>query len=332
MFGECHVRWITKREVGHVFGRGQAQTRQDLARAEFGESMDHFRLAATHAAGGIGATVGPRMGMARGRMGSAREYVGPGAERLRGAASQGWDTTIAFVTPIADAARQGAIRATKLPDAEKRRGNGNGNGGGRTSATVASIVAAGAAIGATGALVARKRNRARWAEYEPSALQDEADALVDETRAANRERNGRPRAASKMAGWARDHGMSVDSVQRRIQDARGGGGSRAAGVSGDAMRDTGRRSSGMTDTGMGETGMGGMPGEMTDEMRDAMSEPKPRGGDTAHHLADKADAKLNDASTRRGSKASGKSSDPATGATADEVDDVLRSSKDRHRR
>src|SRR5215475_14977634 len=129
MFGDCHVRWSTKREVGHVFGRGQAQTRQDLARAEFGESLDHFRLAATHAAGGLGASVGPRMGMAKGRMGSARGYigyVGPGMERMRGAASQGWDTTIAIITPLADAARQGSIRAAKLPDSAKKKISGNG--------------------------------------------------------------------------------------------------------------------------------------------------------------------------------------------------------------
>ncbi|HKE67200.1 MAG TPA: hypothetical protein VKB59_21480, partial [Micromonosporaceae bacterium] len=139
-------------------------------------------------------------------------------------------------------------------------------------------------------------------------------------------------AASKMAGWAKDHGISAADVQRRIHDARGGGASREPGVSGDAMRDAGRHNSGMNSSGMNDSGMsGGMAEDMTDEMRDAMSEPKPRGGDTAHHLADKADAKLNDASTRRGSKSSGKSGDPATGASADDVEDVLRSSKDRRR-
>ena len=87
----------------HVFGRGQSTTRQDLARAEFVESMDHFRQAATHAAGGLGATVGPRVGtgmdMARDRMGSARGYVisargyvGPGTNKLTQAASRGWDS------------------------------------------------------------------------------------------------------------------------------------------------------------------------------------------------------------------------------------------------
>src|SRR5262245_28686834 len=80
-----------RREVGHVFGRGQKFTRQDLARAEFGQSMDHFRKAATHAAGGIGATVGPMADTAKGRVGSARGYLGPGATRMSQAASQGWD-------------------------------------------------------------------------------------------------------------------------------------------------------------------------------------------------------------------------------------------------
>ena len=101
-------------------------TRQDLARAEFVESMDHFRQAATHAAGGLGASVGPKVGlgmdMARDKMGSARGYVGtarayvvPGTAKMTRAASRGWDSTIAFVMPLADAARVGSIRARRCP-------------------------------------------------------------------------------------------------------------------------------------------------------------------------------------------------------------------------
>jgi hypothetical protein len=270
-----------------VFGRGQAPTRQDLVRAEFGQSVDHFRQAATHAAGGIGASVGPRMGasmdMARGTMGSARErmgsargrmgstggYMRPGVMRAQQAASKGWDTTIAVMMPLADAARQGSIRAASMPVAAKavpiaikltpsKKGSaGNGNGH-RTSAMV-SIVAAGAALGATGALVARRRNRSRWAEYEPSALQSESQAFVEETRTAGRGGDTRPRTASKMAGWAKEHSRSaVGGARDKVQGMTGHAGDSHP----DAMADP------MTDP---------MAGPMTDPVADPMADPMTNG-------------------------------------------------------
>jgi len=298
-----------------VFGRGQKQTRQDLARAEFGQSIDHFRKAATYAAGGIGATVGPRMGLAKGRVGSARGYIGPSATRVSQAASQGWDMTIAFVGPLAEAAKQGSIRAARLPDATikksgngKGKGNGNGNGGTRGS-TMASIVAAGAAIGATGALVARRRNRSKWAEYEPSTLQGDAEVWVDETRTAGRGGDDRPRAASKMSGWAKDHSKSaVGTVREKIQDGKS------------------RRTTG--DATMADSAPGGLS-DMGDDMRGNESGTMSDAGDAAsggaHHMSDKTEAKLNDAGSRRGNK-SGKSANSS--ASPDDMDS-MRSNKER---
>ncbi|HZD99277.1 MAG TPA: hypothetical protein VE132_14075, partial [Micromonosporaceae bacterium] len=250
----------------HVFGRGQETTRQDLARAEFVESMDHFRQAATHAAGGLGASVGPKVGLgmdvARDRMGSARGYVGtarayvvPGTAKMTRAASRGWDTTIALVMPLADAARVGSIRAATLPEGIKvpsavkaqavkaqairaqairaqamkaqamksqvmKKKAPPAPSGGHTATAMVSIVAAGAALGATGALVARRRNRSKWAEYEPAALQDDAQAFVDQTRTSGRGAADGPRTASKMAGWAKEHSRSaVDGVRGKMHDS-----------------------------------------------------------------------------------------------------------------
>ncbi|HEY2795939.1 MAG TPA: hypothetical protein VGJ28_26485, partial [Micromonosporaceae bacterium] len=184
--------------------------------------MDHFRQAATHAAGGLGATVGPKVGLgmdiardkvgsARGYVGNARAYVVPGTAKMTRAASRGWDTTIALVMPLADAARVGSIRAATLPEgikvppgikaqamkaqvikaqamkaqAMKKKAPPSPSSG-HTATAMVSIVAAGAALGATGALVARRRNRSKWAEYEPAALQDDAQAFVDQTRSSGR--------------------------------------------------------------------------------------------------------------------------------------------------
>jgi len=308
----------------HVFGRGQTATRQDLARAEFVESMDHIRQAATHAAGGLGATVGPKVGLgmdiardkvgsARGVVGTARAYVVPGTAKMTRAASRGWDTTIAFVMPLADAARAGSTRAATLPDgirlppvkmqaikaqamraqamrthAMKKKAPPSPSGGHPATAVV-SIVAAGAALGATGALVARRRNRSKWAEYEPAALQDDAQAFVDPTRSAS------PGAASKMAGWAKEHSRSaVGSVRGKMHD------------------------SSATSAGTGMDEMTSRPGRIGDDMAEPMpgkpSDAAERAGDSAHHMADKADAKLNDAAPRRGAKPSPKSTDASDGA------------------
>lgn len=309
----------------HVFGRGQETTRQDLARAEFVESMDHFRQAATHAAGGLGASVGPKVGlgmdMARDRMGSARGYVGtarayvvPGTAKISRAASRGWDSTIALVMPLADAARSGSIRAAMLPEgvksqatrvqimkpvvikkpvAIKKKVVATESSSGHMGTAMVSIVAAGAALGATGALVARRRNRSKWAEYEPAALQDDAQAFVDQTRSSGRGGADGPRTASKMAGWAKEHSRSaVDGVRGKMHDSS----TTSAGSHMDEM-----------------TSRPGMGDDMAEPMPGKASDASERAGDGAHHMADKADAKLNDAAGRRGGKPSAKSTGPTDG-------------------
>jgi hypothetical protein len=325
----------------HVFGRGQSTTRQDLARAEFVESMDHFRQAATHAAGGLGATVGPKVGMgmdmARDRMGSARGYVisargyvGPGTNKLSQAASRGWDSTIAFVMPLADAARAGSVRAAMLPESMKsqatrvqivkpvmmKKAAPTDSSNGHMATAMVSIVAAGAALGATGALVARRRNRSKWAEYEPSALQDESQAFVDQTRSAGRGGDNRPRTASKMTGWAKEHSRSaMDGVRGKMHDS--------SSTTGGHMDEMASRPGGTGDgMGMGDNMTGNMGGRMGDTTAGGAAEPMPgkpgdaadRTGDAAHHMADKSDAKLNDAAPRRGSKPSAKSGDASESA------------------
>ena len=303
----------------HVFGRGQETTRQDLARAEFVESMDHFRQAATHAAGGLGASVGPKVGlgmdMARDRVGSARGYVGtarayvvPGTAKISRAASRGWDSTIALVMPLADAARSGSIRAAMLPEGVKSQAMrvqimkpvvikkpaaAADSSSGRMATAMVSIVAAGAALGATGALVARRRNRSKWAEYEPAALQDDAQAFVDQTRSSGRGGAEGPRTASKMAGWAKEHSRSaVDGVRGKMHDSS----TTSAGSQMDEM-----------------TSRPGMGDDMAEPMPGKASDASERTGDGAHHMGDKADAKLNDAAGRRGVKPSAKSTDPTDG-------------------
>jgi hypothetical protein len=252
-----------------------------------------------HAAGGVGASVGPRYGSVRDRYGSAKDRYGsardsakirinsargfasPGTIRMTNAASHGWDSTIAALAPLMEAARQGSARAAKLPPAAGKRGKPRKvkvkvetENGGHTG-TIVGLIAAGAAIGATGALVARRRNRAKWAEYEPSAVADDANAMLAKTRGGEHAAGeGASGKASKIASWAKGTATSaVGNVKGKIQNT---------GTDGDA------------------------------------GSARSRGADGSGHLADKGEARMNDAAGRRGSTG---------GRGGDEVDDLLRSSK-----
>ena len=203
---------------------------------------------------------------------------------MTNAASHGWDSTIAALVPLMEAARQGSARAAKLPPGTGRRGKPQRGrvkvkveteSAGHTG-TIVGLIAAGAAIGATTALVARRRNRAKWAEYEPSAISDDANAMLASTRGGEHAAGeGASGKASKIASWAKGTASSaVGNVKGRIHDA----------------------------TADGEHQAGSM---------------RSRGTDGSDQMGDKSETRMNDASGRRGS----------TGATGNEVDDMLRSSR-----
>lgn len=159
------------------------KTHGEMARAELGEGFDHLRQAATHAAGGVGAAVGPRLS-------SAMEMVGPGTDRVRDVASQGWDTTVAALTPLVDAARTGATEAGRKTAARARKKMGKkktSRMSGKRTGILVSLLAVGVAAGAVGAMAARRRSRSRWEEYESggySVAGDQAQAVLDSTRSA----------------------------------------------------------------------------------------------------------------------------------------------------
>lgn len=186
--------------LGLHIGRNQEpQSRRDLVRAEFEEGMEHMRQAAAHMAGGLNAGLGPGIGTARqmardrtmyarGLMNNPRMMAAAG--RARDVASRGRDVSMSAFSPIADAARAGMIRGhldnddspsgamSRLMFASSRRAAAAAEepeGGHRS---VYAMLAGGAALGAAGALVARRRTRTKWAEYEPEAISEDAEAFV----------------------------------------------------------------------------------------------------------------------------------------------------------
>ncbi|MFY1696805.1 hypothetical protein [Solwaraspora sp. WMMA2101] len=188
--------------------------RRDLVRAELGESLDHFMQAATHAAGGVGATVGPRIH-------AARTAVGPTADRMRDSASQGMTRTMATLAPLAVAAADGArqagratrkAKATNMLAARKSgmRAMAAAKSTGRTKAVKAKamktraknsrftpgggkdagrrrwpmIVGLLAAAGALGTMAVRRRRAAQWEEYDPGQALDSMRAASNATNAS----------------------------------------------------------------------------------------------------------------------------------------------------
>lgn len=122
------------------------KTHGQIARAELGESFDHFRQAANHAATGMSETLGP---LAVAAATNAR-HAGDTARRA---------TTKNF----------GAMSRKKESRMSRKRWP-----------MLAGLLAAGAAVGAVGALVMRRRKQHEWEEYDATqAIETPAEAPDD---------------------------------------------------------------------------------------------------------------------------------------------------------
>ncbi len=143
-----------------MFGLGKsARTHRQQALDELTESYGHLRMAAAHAAGG------------------AAERLTPPYDRARNVANRGWTTTKNNFSPLYEQMRQGAAHARKGNDVSNKR----------HWPVLVGLLAAGAAVGAAGAVVVRRRRvAAEWEEYEPTtAIEDTGYAMDGNARAAS---------------------------------------------------------------------------------------------------------------------------------------------------
>lgn len=203
-----------------MFGSGRRKTRSQLMRDELSEGFDHLMQAATYAAGGVGATVGPRVIMARG-------YMSPTAGKVMDAASQGWGTTVTTLAPLAAAARQGAVQAGMKARKARRRSMAipmrkKGPNMSRRF-MLAGLLTAGAAAGAVGALVMRRRKQQRWEEYDPNQAMESTNMRAQAV--ANSARSTFDSAVDSAATGAQRIAAGVD----RATDKMTSGTEKAAG-------------------------------------------------------------------------------------------------------
>jgi hypothetical protein len=162
-----------------VFATMRRKHRGAKMKSELGQSVDHLRRAATIAAHETSATVGPKLT-------AARDRVQPTATKAKDAASNGGERADATLTPLIAAATEPARHAGKTTaKASRRTLKANKKNAKklekrtnkllgrrqkrRTGAKLGGLLLAGAAVGAAGAYVMRKRRREQWDEYEPSA-------------------------------------------------------------------------------------------------------------------------------------------------------------------
>ncbi|SCE87927.1 hypothetical protein GA0070607_2702 [Micromonospora coriariae] len=184
-----------------MFGIGRRKSEGQLARAELNQSISHLVQAANHAAKGAGATVGPRVQMARG-------YVEPAAARVRDRASTGWGTTLTTLAPLAAAARDGAAQAgplTRKARSKNMRITAKKKQPRRRGSMMTGLLAAGAIVGLAGAVaLRRRREQQEWAEYDPTRtlepMRDEVDSIEVRTPAATKGTDGSTMAGMTGAG------------------------------------------------------------------------------------------------------------------------------------
>ena len=148
-----------------MFRRRQAKTHRVQMREELGQSFDHFRQAASHAASGTANLIGPRYESARK---SVKKSAGPSVRKANRA-------TAAAVLPLAIAvgrnARKGKAKVMREQQSTRR-----------WPMVLGGLLAAGAAVGAAGAVIARRRaNRDQWEEYGStrSTGQSRTDSMID---------------------------------------------------------------------------------------------------------------------------------------------------------
>ncbi|MCY1141331.1 hypothetical protein OWR29_25315 [Actinoplanes sp. Pm04-4] len=146
---------------------------------ELGQSVDHFKRAASLAAAETSATVGPTLT-------AAVDRVQPAATKAKDVASSGWDSAVATITPLVAAATDNARqtgkvskrkakktakenqkaalklqkRASKAVGRKEKKGRGS---------KLLGFALLGTAIGIGAAYAAKRRQAAQWDEYDPAA-------------------------------------------------------------------------------------------------------------------------------------------------------------------
>lgn len=173
-----------------MFATMRRKSRNRQMKNEFGQSVDHFKRAASLAAQETSATVGPKLN-------AAKDRVQPAATKAKGAASSGWDSAVATLTPLVTAAseqvRQTGAKVSRKQSRETAEANKKNarklekqankalaRKSGRSKSRLFGYALLGTAVGVGAAYVAKRRKAAQWDEYDPAAPISSSQAGADD--------------------------------------------------------------------------------------------------------------------------------------------------------
>jgi hypothetical protein len=149
---------------------------------ELAESYGHFKEAAGHVAGGAAEKITPRYDLAR------------------DVAVRGWMGAMGAFSPLVDQMREGAANARRQYEEPGRN----------RWPMLVGLLAAGAAVGAAGAMIVRRRRAAaQWDEYEPVSPMGEAPY----------ETPSKPSAAAKVSSGAATVAESVSTRAGKLAES-----------------------------------------------------------------------------------------------------------------
>ena len=173
-----------------MFGRKEPPpTHGQVVMDELAQGYGHLRHAAGHLAGG------------------AAEKITPTYDRARAATNRRLAMTRDSFSPMYEHMREGAANARKLKDLQALHKVQEAAKPNRWRALVG-LLAAGAAVGAAGAIVARRRRAAaEWDDYDPMTAMDEAQYGGE-----------KPSPAQKVTAGAASVADSVSSQAGKLAD------------------------------------------------------------------------------------------------------------------
>ena len=157
-----------------MFATMRRRSRNRRMKNELGQSVDHFRRAATLAAQETSATVGPKVA-------AAVDKVQPAAVKAKDAASNSWDSAVSTLGPLVSAATDNVRQAGKMSKKQARkaakqnkkyakqlRNRVDRRSDKRRGSRLLGFALIGTAVGVGAAYLAKRRKAAQWEEYDPA--------------------------------------------------------------------------------------------------------------------------------------------------------------------
>ncbi|GAA3280719.1 hypothetical protein Dvina_53345 [Dactylosporangium vinaceum] len=164
-----------------MFARRQVQSHTRLMQDELGQSLDHLRMAAAHAADGASGALAPRVD-------AARKAVKPRLDSGVNRAVGGMESVMMLARERSQQAQKQAQKASKKAGkkadkmgrkAKNKLTRSEPKTSRRLPLAIGGLVVAGAAVGAAAAYMRRRRDEQSWDEYGSTRTTSDTGSMLD---------------------------------------------------------------------------------------------------------------------------------------------------------